>query len=125
MPKSWRVVSQITSENFHMTNEKSPRRRASIDLGEFSDFQPAAGSQPAQDLSRAVAEEEGFTSRQTTKKPKIDGRSLRATGRKEQLNIAVKPDTKSDFWSLAQEAGFTRGEEFLLAMMKVWSEQKK
>ena len=104
-----------------MTNKPEPRKRATLDLGEFGDFAPKPKSKTKQPVETVAAEAEGFTSRQAAKpKPKIDGRSLRATGRKEQLNIAVKPETKTEFWEKAQAAGFRSGEEFLLAMLDIW-----
>ena len=108
-----------------MTNKPETRKRASLDFGEFGDFAPAPKPTEPHRVEATAAEAEGFTSRQTQKpKPKVDGRSLRATGRKEQLNIAVKPETKSSFWEAAKAAGFTNGEEFLLAMMQAWDDDQ-
>ena len=111
-----------------MTQNKTPRPRASLDFSDFGNAEtpskPKAGLGVERKIAQKVAETEGFTSRQSTHKPKIDGRSLRATGRKDQLNIAVRSQTKEAFWFAAQSAGFTRGEEFLLALMEKWEGAK-
>ena len=108
-----------------MTSDQPTRSRATLDFSDFANDRPAEKPKPPKKVSKKVAEEAGFTSRQSSKaEPKVDGRTLRATGRKEQLNIAVKPETKQEFWKVAQRAGFTRGEEFLLAMMEKWEGSK-
>ncbi|WP_371864770.1 hypothetical protein, partial [Iodidimonas gelatinilytica] len=48
---------------------------------------------------------------------RIDGRRLRATNRTTQLNIAVHPDTKDRFWTLAHAAGAQTGEDFLKRLL--------
>ncbi|TRD15464.1 stability/partitioning determinant [Palleronia caenipelagi] len=98
------------------------RERAGLNLGNLDDFKPQKPKPIEKQPAEQVAREEGFTSRQPKAFPeaKIDGRSLRATGRKAQLNMAVKPATKDRFWSMAQAHGFTAGEEFLLAMMEAF-----
>lgn len=102
-------------------NTPTSRPRATLDFTDFGNTKPKPKPKSDPVVKHEIAVAAGFTSRQnTTPKPKIDGRSLRATGRKEQLNIAVKPETKDEFWQAAQAAGFTRGEEFLLAMMEQW-----
>lgn len=108
-----------------MSSDQPTRNRATLDFSDFENDKSVEKPKALQKVSKKVAEESGFTSRQISKvEPKIDGRTLRATGRKEQLNIAVKPETKQEFWKVAQRAGFTRGEEFLLAMMEKWEDSK-
>ena len=119
-----------------MADNSTPRPRAKLNLGNVEDFKKPSKAKASakkvspkttQALTKAIAEEQGFTSRtpDKTKKntSKIDGRSLRATGRNVQFNIAVKPETKDDFWLLAQKHGFTKGEEFLLALMETFDAQ--
>lgn len=48
----------------------------------------------------------------------VDGRSLRRTNRKAQLNISVSPATKSAFWTFAKEHGYQIGGEALLALLR-------
>ncbi len=124
-----------------MADNPTPRPRAKLNLGNIEDFKKTSktkasdkkvNTQAARALTKAIAEEQGFTSRepQKTGRPKktaskIDGRSLRATGRNVQFNIAVKPETKDDFWLLAQKHGFTKGEEFLLALMETFDAQSQ
>ena len=115
-----------------MTTDPNIRKRAALDFGDFDDFKPASKPKPAKKIETEIAEAEGFTSRQPKKKsvasPKpvqsVDGRSLRATGRNVQLNIAVKAETKNAFWEAAQGAGISRGEEFLLQMLEHWNASK-
>ena len=63
-----------------------------------------------------IAAKEGFTSRSGFT-AKVDGRTLRKTGRTSQLNISVKPETKSKFWETAHAYGFSNGESFLLELL--------
>lgn len=92
------------------------RERAGLNFGNLDDFKPQKPKPIAKDVAQKIAAEEGFTSRQKPK-PKIDGRSLRATGRNAQLNMAVKQETKDAFWALAQKMGFTAGEDLLVELM--------
>ncbi len=86
---------------------------------DFSDFKPR--SQPPSPSTEPVerpALETGFTTRHAPPAPpKVDGRSLRSSNRTTQLNIAVSPETKERFWSLAQAAGVQTGEDFLKRLM--------
>lgn len=92
------------------------RKRAGLDFGDLDDFKPKEPKPAVKEVAKKIAQEEGFTSRQPAK-PKIDGRSLRATGRNAQLNMAVKQETKDRFWQMAQEEGFSTGEDFLIDLM--------
>jgi len=76
---------------------------------------PGDTSKEKQIVAEAAAQE-GFTPRTGTA-PKIDGRTLRRTGRTAQFNISVKPETKDRFWEAAQRHGFSNGEEFLLFLL--------
>lgn len=107
-----------------MTNENT-RKRAKLDFSDFDDFEPKPKPKAPPKVQQEVAEAAGFTSRQQTAKPqdKVDGRTLRATGRTVQMNMAVKAETKNEFWRLLQEAGHTRGEEFLLDLMENWNKR--
>jgi len=95
------------------------RKPAGLNLGDLDDFAPMkkntskgkADINDAKKIATSVAAKEGFTSRQL--KAKIDGRTLRKTDKKSQLNIAVKSTTKDRFWLTAKKLGFTGGEEFL------------
>lgn len=86
---------------------------------DFSGFKPRAQSpKRSTEPSQRSAEETGFTTRHAPPPaPKIDGRSLRASNRTAQLNIAVSPQTKDRFWRLAQTAGAQTGEDFLNRLM--------
>lgn len=102
------------------------RKPAGLDLGDLeADFptkpRPQVSTVGTSDSSEkaiaaAAAAEEGFTSRTGTG-PKIDGRTLRRTGRTSQLNISVKPETKDAFWRMAEMHGHPNGEEFLLFLL--------
>ncbi len=86
---------------------------------DFTDFKPRSQphAAPVEPAGRS-AQETGFTTRHATPaQPKVDGRSLRSTNRTTQLNIAVSPETKERFWSLAQAAGVQTGEDFLKRLM--------
>lgn len=88
-------------------------------LDHVASFQPR-NPKPALPYEDAkhIAKLAGFTSRDTASPiPPIDGRSLRRTNRKAQLNISVSPETKAAFWSFAQEHGYDVGEEALLALL--------
>ncbi len=63
--------------------------------------------------AQTASQAEGFTSRSGGKSSKIDGRSLRRTGRTQQMNISVSPKTKDRFLSLVHDGGFKAGGEFL------------
>ena len=110
-----------------MTSNNEIRSRSSLDFGDFDDFKENPKSKPQPAKHQKIAESEGFTSRQSkTQKTKIvDGRSLRSTGRTSQLNIAVKTETKNSFWQLAQDGGYSRGEEFLKELLELWEKQYK
>lgn len=110
-----------------MTPDTENRSRSSLNFGDFDDFISKEKLPTSPEKHRKIAEEEGFTSRQAkiTETPIVDGRSLRSTGRSSQLNIAVKSETKNSFWQLAQNGGYSRGEEFLIEMMKSWENQHK
>jgi hypothetical protein len=95
------------------------RKPAGLNLGDLDDFAPKQKNaskgkgdiDDAKKIATSVAVKEGFTSRQS--KAKVDGRTLRKTDKKSQLNIAVKVTTKDRFWLTAKKLGFTGGEEFL------------
>lgn len=67
--------------------------------------------------ARRVAEESGFSARDTGSAGQFDARSLRRTNRTAQLNISVTTETKTRFWRFAKEQGFTAGEDALLALL--------
>lgn len=93
---------------------------ASDPLDHVADFQPRS-TKPALPLEDAkhIAKLAGFTPRETTSPvPPIDGRSLRRTDRKAQLNISVSAETKTAFWNYAKEHGYQIGEEALLDLLK-------
>ncbi len=101
------------------------RKRGGLDIGyeavgpDYTDFKPRTlpHATPVEPAGRS-AQEAGFTTRHATPAPpRIDGRSLRSTNRTAQLNIAVSPETKERFWSLAQAAGVQTGEDFLKRLM--------
>ncbi|NKB55064.1 MAG: hypothetical protein GKS00_01900 [Alphaproteobacteria bacterium] len=118
-----------------MTDDR--RGRGGLDIG---DAQGSAADGAASDLSgfkprreppreslepaRRTAGQSGFTARHAPPAPaggtteaRIDGRSLRATDRTAQLNIAVHPATRDRFWTLARAAGVRTGEDFLKRLM--------
>jgi hypothetical protein len=59
---------------------------------------------------------EGFTPRSTG--AKVDGRSLRRTGRGVQFNISVSQKSKDVFWKMARDGGFSSGGEFLELLLE-------
>lgn len=101
------------------------REPAKLDFGGIQSFGPtkektkrkASDVSSEKQIAAAVAAEEGFTPRTGTT-PRIDGRTLRKTGRTAQLNISVKPETKDRFWETAQSNGYSNGEEFLLFLLE-------
>jgi hypothetical protein len=107
-----------------MTNEII-RKRARLDFSDFDGFEAKPKPKPPTDVQKQIAESSGFTSRQNGEASQIpvDGRSLRATGRNVQMNIAVKAETKKEFWRLLQESGHTRAEELLVDLMEHWKSQ--
>lgn len=103
--------------------EENTRKRAKLDFSDFDDFGPKPKPMAPPKVQQEIAEAAGFTSRQQQQvKPqdKVDGRTLRATGRTVQMNMAVKAETKNEFWRLLQESGHTRSEELLQDMMEHW-----
>jgi len=119
------------------------RKRGGLDIADdaeaqgggtpdFSAFKPRAQAHPESvEPARQSADISGFTTRHAavqpptpqpapqpvTPQPRIDGRRLRATNRTTQLNIAVHPDTKDRFWTLAHAAGAQTGEDFLKRLL--------
>ncbi|KKJ75228.1 hypothetical protein WH95_19615 [Kiloniella litopenaei] len=101
------------------------RERATLDLDDLSDFKAKPPKKKLQkEVAEKVATEAGFTSRHSKPKPKVDGRSLRATNRTAQLNMSVKQETRDDFWTLASEQGFNTGEDFLIELMNFYRQNK-
>lgn len=106
---------------------KNDRKRARLDFSDFDDFDAPPKPKLPTDVQKRIAETSGFTSRQNSETPQVavpvDGRSLRATGRNVQMNIAVKAETKKEFWRLLEASGHTRAEELLLELMEHWNAQ--
>ena len=99
-----------------------PRRQAAGLGGLIDDVttqpkkkKPAAAT--VSQIAKDAAKETGFSQRATG--PKVDGRTLRATGRSAQLNMSVKPETRERFWQFAHAHGFTAGEDALLHLLKI------
>jgi len=96
-------------------DQKTPEQEKT-DFTKFGPRKPQA--QPTTSQISEAAQQTGFTTRHAAPPPpKIDGRSLRATKRTAQFNIAVAPHTKDRFWALAKVAGAESGEEFLIRLM--------
>ena len=123
------------------------RKRGGLDIADdaeaqsggkpdFSAFKPRAQAHPdSVEPAQLSADVSGFTTRHAAPPPptpqpapqpapppaapqaRIDGRKLRATNRTTQLNIAVHPDTKDRFWTLAHAAGAQTGEDFLKRLL--------
>lgn len=123
------------------------RKRGGLDIADdeeaqsggkpdFSAFKPRAQAHPdSVEPARRSANISGFTTRHAATPPsapqaapqpatppvapqaRIDGRKLRATNRTTQLNIAVHPDTKDRFWTLAHAADAQTGEDFLKRLL--------
>jgi hypothetical protein len=123
------------------------RKRGGLDIADdaeaqsggkpdFSAFKPRAQAHPdSVEPARRSADVSGFTTRHAAPppstpqpaqqpatppavpQPRIDGRRLRATNRTTQLNIAVHPDTKDRFWTLAHAVGAQTGEDFLKRLL--------
>lgn len=79
------------------------------------EFQPRPINRPDPDAARRVAEEGGYTSGTSTKRPGDTQRRYR-TGRTEQLNLKVTPETKARFQELADRDGVSMNALFELAV---------
>lgn len=73
---------------------------------EASAFQPRPINRPDADSVRKAAEEGGYSAGQSTRRPGDTQRRYR-TGRTEQLNLKVTPETKSRFQDMADQAGIS------------------
>ena len=82
---------------------------------EAGEFQPRPISRPDPDAARRVAEEGGYTSGASTKRPGDTQRRYR-TGRTEQLNLKVTRETKVRFQQIADAAGVSMNEMFERAL---------
>ncbi len=109
----------------------TPRARPGLEPDpeddKLPDFQPRARP-PAESLlpAKRSAELSGFTTRHARPpEPVLDGRSFNPTSRTAQLNIAVTPETRARFWSLAREAGVRAGEEFLLLLLDALEDHER
>jgi hypothetical protein len=115
-------------------NSKKAAETSPIDIGLDGDFETPVRRRVDVDAARAVAEEKGYgrsldaasvskkvppataSSFPTAAAPReavpgrIDGRSLRRTGRNEQLNAKVTEQVRNGFLRLQQERGVTLGE---------------
>lgn len=96
-----------------MTDKNSP----------FSAFKPrskprtVSAEQEAQ--AERTAESHGFVA-QLHGKP-VDGRKLRATNNKAQLNLRVNDATKERFMAVA--AGYRNGNDALTALLDLWERE--
>lgn len=106
------------------------RERATMPFG---DFAPKPKKIEAKDvtIAKEIAKDAGFTSRHSLeevikeeKPARIDGRSLRATGRNEQLNLSVTLEFKNRFWKMAQTENITVGEELITMLMDFYESNK-
>lgn len=86
------------------------------------EFQPRPISRPDPDAARRVAEEGGYTSGASTKRPGDSQRRYR-TGRTEQLNLKITPQTKARFQHLADQAGVSMNELFERAVQALEDQQ--
>ncbi|MEO1109814.1 MAG: hypothetical protein AAFX90_18020 [Pseudomonadota bacterium] len=114
-----------------------PKERVDLDIPDLSEFKPRQNnSKPEVDPEEVqrAADANGFKTRHAAKpassnkakpEPKFDARSLRRTNRTAKLNIAVTEETKTRFWTLAQDLGKTIGEEALIEMMDLAERQIK
>lgn len=85
------------------------------------EFQPRPIDRPDPDAARRVAEEGGYTSGASTKRPGDTQRRYR-TGRTEQLNLKVTPETKARFQEMADKAGISMNALFERAVDVLASE---
>ena len=88
------------------------RKKLNFEIDEIVETKDITSNQNRRAEIAKVAQSEGFTSRQT-KSVKIDGRSMRRTARKHQLNISVTAETRDKFWELASSLGYSSGGELL------------
>ena len=88
------------------------RKKLNFKIDEIDETNGNSSNHDKRALIAKVAQSEGFTSRQT-ERVKIDGRSLRRTSRKYQLNISVTAETRDRFWQLASSLGYSSGGELL------------
>ncbi|NHO33997.1 hypothetical protein [Acetobacter fallax] len=100
-------------------------QRAKLD---FSDFGREVQTQkrPAVDKATTAAAVDdarraGFTAR--SDRVKVDGRSLRRTGRSAQLNIKVKPETRVAFFEMALD--FHDTQEFVDHLLMLYARKRK
>lgn len=99
------------------------RKSAKIDFGEFSEISTNDRFKIDKSTTKAGiidAAEAGFTGR--SDKIKIDGRTLRKSGRSAQLNIKLKPETKNRFLRLSQN--YTNTEEFVCHLLDIVENNK-
>jgi hypothetical protein len=106
------------------------RERAPLTFGEFAP-KPKKIESNNVEIAKEIAKKAGFTSRHSsdestkaTDSNRIDGRSLRATGRKEQLNLSVTLEFKNRFWKMAQAENITVGEELITMLMDYYEHHK-
>lgn len=106
------------------------RERAGLSFGNFEPKPKKTKPEEIQ-VATEIAKEAGFTSRHAeVKEPpapepkKIDGRSLRATGRKQQLNLGVTPEFKERFWQMAAKEKIIVGEELITMLMDFYEKNK-
>lgn len=94
-------------------------------LDDFKPRQKPKKSPKAQNLEKtetaARAVQSGYRSREPGKK--IDGRTLRRTGRTEQLNIRVEPAIKDRFLILSKKSQFHASGEFLEMLLDLYEDK--
>ena len=101
------------------------RKPAGLDFGAFADIKtPKVEKEIPKKKIIQAAKKEGFTSRQQGEK-KIDGRTLRNSPRKTQLNMNVQESTKNRFWTLAKKTDLVRGDDLLIELMNFYEQSNK
>lgn len=106
------------------------KERATIDLPDVSSFEPRAKAPVTnRDEVKSAAESAGFHTRHAPQKHMtagsgFDARTLRRSDRTAKLNIAIRPETRERFWSLAQQAHLSSGEDVLCVLMDAFEREK-
>ncbi|MFN6952427.1 MAG: hypothetical protein ACK4NE_07515 [Albidovulum sp.] len=97
--------------------EQHERRRLQLE-----NYEPLP--RPEEEAAQKIAAELGFASREIPASLPIDGRMYRRpTERTTQLNIAVRPALKDQFWRLAYDLRVNSGEELLVKLLDAFAEQ--
>lgn len=117
------LFKHLPPEPLKDVDMNEPRKAAKIDFGSVVDVDtPRRPKIDKSVTSAAIADaaQAGFTGR--SDKVHIDGRTLRRSGRSAQLNIKLRPETKSRF--LEQAQSFPNTEDFVCHLLSLFKENQ-